>query len=334
MPKTKKRLIRRRTQEELAMLKKRIIKDCIHKRMKHKDGAKLLQMHVKAFSRLKKNYLEHGIAVLYGRKPGPKKGVKVYNKTPKHIEDIVKKLALDNPSKGPIPLTDDLFTEYGIKLGSTTIWRILTRTKTRYSAEYKRWKKEEPKLYCLDEPGLELQMDGCYPYGRQRKLVSFDAIDDCSRYVFGKCYYHEDVKSAIKFVHELIKAVPFKIQRIRVDNRYKKEFKEYCENNLGIKVIVNDPHTPKQNGKIERFHKTLKREFFWKYCAYSDNIKIINLKYNLWLNHYNYERKHQGYKMNNLAPAQKIASTLLFRQTNEVLYYPQKVTGTLQQYIT
>lgn len=324
--------IRRRTQEELVMLKKGIIEDCLNKRMKCKDGAKLLQMHVKAFSRLKRNYLEYGIAVLYGRKPGPKEGVEVYNKTPQEIEDIVVKLALDNPSKGPIPLSDDLLENHSIRINPATVWRILERTKTRYTAEYKRWKKEEPKFYSLDTPGLELQMDGCYPYGRQRKLVSFDAIDDCSRFVFGKCYYHEDVKSAIKFVHELIKQSPFPIQRIRVDNRYKKEFKNYCEQNLGIEVIVNDPYTPKQNGKIERFHKTLKREFFWKYCSYTDNIKIINLKYALWLKHYNYERKHQGYKMNNLTPAQKIASTLLFKQTNDIIYYPQRVTGTLQQY--
>ena len=36
--------------------------------------------------------------------------------------------------------------------------------------------------------------------------------------------------------------------------------------------------------------------------------------------------------MNKLTPAQKIAETLLFSTSNRIIYYPQKVTGTLQQY--
>ena len=48
-----------------------------------------------------------------------------------------------------------------------------------------------------------------------------------------------------------IKNAPFRIQRIRVDNRYGKKFKEYCES-LGIEVVENEPYCPQQNGKIER----------------------------------------------------------------------------------
>ena len=160
----------------------------------------------------------------------------------------------------------------------------------------------------------------------------FDAIDDCSRFVFGKCYYHEDAKTAIRFVKEVVKNAPFPVKRIRVDNGYGKKFKDYCENVLGIKVIENDPYSPEQNGKIERFHKTLKHEFFFRNCAYNQSIQMINLKYKLWLNYYNYERKHSGYKMNKSTPAQKIASTLLLSTSMNMMYYPQKVTGTLQQY--
>lgn len=325
------KIIRRRTQEELVMLKKQVFDECIAKRIKCKDGAGLLQMHEKAFSRLKTRYQEEGMIALYGKKPGPKEGVEVYNKTSEEIEETVKEVALARPDLGPDPLSDLLFEEHGIKIDGTTVWRILKRKKVRYTAEYKRWKKE-PKLYCLDTPGEELQLDACYPWGRQRKLVSFDAIDDCSRYIFGKCYYHEDAKTAIRFVKELINKTPFSVQRIRVDNRYGKEFKDYCENVLGIEVIENDPYSPEQNGKIERFHKTLKHEFFFRSCAYNENIQIINLKYKLWLHYYNYKRKHSGYKMNKLTPAQKIASTLLLSTSMNVIYYPQKVTGTLQQY--
>lgn len=321
-----KKKLRRNTQGELIAMKKQIIERCLNREMLCKDGAILLQMHPKAFSRLKSRYVNEGEESLMPKKSGPKNFTPI-NRTPEQIEDMVVKLALDNPSLGPLPLADELFDQRGIVLEQTTIWRILTRRNTRYTREYKRWKKE-PQLYCLDVPGEELQMDGCYPFGRARKLVVFDAIDDCSRWVCPKIYTRETTENAIKFVKHLISRAPFRIQRIRVDNRYGRKFKEFCLS-LGIEVIENDPYSPEQNGKIERFHKTLKREFFWKYCSYHDRTPEISFKLSLWQYHYNTRRRHQGYGMNRMTPHQKITSTMLLSLTN---IYPQKVTLTLQQY--
>ena len=322
---------RRNTQEELIAMKKTILDRCINKELKCKDGAQLLQMHEKSFSRLKRRYLAKGESALMPEKPGPKPGSPA-NKTPEWIEDLVVKLSWENRDLGPINLKEELTDQYGIILDQVTVYRILKRKRVRYFREYAPVEKQEPKLYCLDSPGLELQLDGCYPYGRSRKLVAFSAIDDCSRYVFGQCYDRETALNAIKFVSELIKRVPFKIQAIRVDNRYGKLFKQYCENILGIEVIENDAYTPKQNGKIERYNRTLKYKFFWKYCSFYDSTDVLNYKYALWLNYYNYERRHGGYKMNRMTPAQKIAATLLFETSNTLIHYPQKVTGILQQY--
>lgn len=323
--------LRRHTQEELIAMKKEIINQCLAKKIKCKAGAILLQMHPKAFIRLKSRFVREGESALMPKKPGPKKGLPK-NKTPEWIEDLVVKIAREHQDLGPINLKEKLEIQSGIILNQVTVYRILKRKRARYFREYAPILKREPKLYCLDSPGLELQLDGCYPYGRSRKLVAFSAIDDCSRYVFGKCYDRETALNAIKFVSELIKRVPFKIQAIRVDNRYGRLFKEYCENILGIEVIENDAYTPKQNGKIERFNRTLKYKFFWKYCSFSDSMDVLNFKYSLWLNYYNYERRHGGYGMNRMTPAQKIASTLLFETSNTLINYPQKVAGILQQY--
>jgi len=317
----------RNTQEELIMLKKNVLDKHIQRELTRKDAANLLQMHPNAVSRLKKRYKEHGIAALMPQKPGPKAGTEVMNRTSKKIEDIVVALALKHPSWGPIPLAEELNEEHEIFMDQTTVWRILKRRKIRYTREYKRWKKD-PTLYCLDKPGIELQMDGCYPYGRQRKLVQFDAIDDCSRWVYAKIYEHEDAESAIDFVSHLVRVAPFRIERIRVDNRYGKRLRLFCEI-LGIVVIENDPYTPEQNGKIERFHKTAKREFYWRKCSFYDSIEVHQYKLTLWLGHYNTKRKHSGYGMNRLTPYQKIAKTTLQLFT---INYPQSVTLTLQQY--
>ncbi len=310
-------------------MKKEIIDKCLLKEILCKDGAKMLHMHPKAFSRLKARYCKEGEQALVPKKTGPKKFTPK-NRTPDNIEQLVEIVALENRSLGPLLLAEKIFDDYHVKMDQATVWRILKRKGVRYFREYIPIEKKPPKLYCLDIPGEELQLDGSYPFGRSRRVVCFSAIDDCSRYVWGRCYARETADNAIEFVRELVKRVPFRIQRIRVDNRYGKKLKLYCELVLGIEVIENDPYTPKQNGKIERFHKTLKNQFFWRYCSYYDSLEVLNYKYWQWLKFYNYERRHGGYGMDRQTPAQKIASTLFF--STALIIHPQKVTGILQQY--
>lgn len=317
----------RLTRHYLIEMREKTIRQCVEKKMKWKQGAEILGMHPKALSRLKKRYLQYGRVVLEGKKPGPRSGY-TWNRTREEIEEEVSKQAINHPELGPIPLAEEL-EKQRIYLHPTTIWRILKRNKIRYTSEYKKW-KPEPQLYALDEPGMEIQMDGSYPWGRARKLVSFDAVDDCSRFGFGRFYEHEDADSAIDFVTIVVRKAPFRIQRVRVDNRYGRRFREYCENKLGLEVIENDPYEPTQNGKVERYHGTMKRLFFFKECSFTDDMETLNYKYGLWLNRYNYQRRHTGYKMNKMTPAQKIASCYLMLLANRLLTN-QKVTGILQQ---
>lgn len=312
-------------------MKKEILNKCVAKEMLCKDGAKLLHLHPKSFSRLKSRYLKEGDRALVPKKTGPK-NFTPKNRTPELIEELVTIVARENRSSGPVFLADKLFDDYQVKMNQSTVWRILKRKGIRYFRNYQPIEKSPPKLYCLDIPGEELQLDGSYPFGRSRKVICFSAIDDSSRFVWGKCYTRETADNAIEFVKELIRNVPFQVRRIRVDNRYGKKLKQYCELVLGIEVIENDPYSPKQNGKIERFHKTLKNNFFWRYCSYYDSLEVLNYKYWQWLKFYNYERRHGGYGMNRQTPAQKISSTLFLTTVLTLTNYPQKVTGILQQY--
>jgi len=150
--------MRNHTQGQLIAMKKRLLDKLINKEMTRKQVAGLLSIHPGSVSRLKKNYIDYGEEVLIPEPPGPKKGSITHNRTPKWIEDIIIKLATDNLDKGPIDLAQLFYDDYNINIDQTTVWRILKRRKIRYSLEHKRWKKEPPKAYCLDTPGLELQM--------------------------------------------------------------------------------------------------------------------------------------------------------------------------------
>ena len=319
--------MRRNTQETLITMKKEILDACLNKEMKCKDGAKILSMHPKSFSRLKKRYIEDGEAVLVPKTSGPKNGSIPKNRTPEWLEDAICKLASNNINASPLELAEDLFDRHKISINQSTVFRILKRRRIRYFREYKSI-RSKPQLYCLETPGEELQLDACYPFGRGRKLVCFDAIDDCSRYVVAKLYDRETADNAINFIKYLIKNVPFTIKRIRIDNRSKTQITEFCKS-IGIEVIVNNAHEPTQNGKIERFHRTLKQSFFWRYCGFYDDSELIGYRLNQWISYYNEQRRHGGYGMNRLTPIQKIAASLF---NSLYIIQKRKVTLTLQSY--
>ncbi|MBT7703198.1 transposase [Candidatus Peregrinibacteria bacterium] len=170
-------------------------------------------------------------------------------------------------------------------------------------------------------------MDVCLPFGRARKERVFDAIDDCSRFVYAKIMPNHTQASSIRFVNELILAMPCTIKAIRTD--YGSEFSQAFTNHLaslGIEHRKNAPYTPQHNGKIERYHRTFKEKetFFWPFY---DSVDDLNYRLKLWLNHYNFKMRHGGLNMHRLTPAQKVLYASLSKSLQPHL---KKVTGTLQ----
>ena len=319
---------RRNTQETLIAMKKTILNDCLVGKMTCRKGAELLALHPKSFSRLKRRYVTEGENALTPKPSGPKKGLAARNRTPEWLEKLVCVLASQNRSAGPVELADRLKDTHGVKLNQATVYRILKRCHARYNRFYQQAKREKPQLYCLERPGEELQLDACYPFGRGRQLVCFDAIDDCSRYVLAKMYDRETSGNAIDFIKHLLNRAPFPVKRIRIDNRNKNQITAFCQS-IGLEVIVNDAYEPKQNGKIERFHRTVKNRFFWSYCGFYDHPSLIDYRLRQWLVYYNEQRRHGGYGMNRLTPVQKIAASL-FNSLNIIPL--ERVTLTMQSY--
>jgi IS30 family transposase len=318
------------TKHNLMLVKKNILERYVKQLLTRTEVSELLGMHPNAVSRLKASYLAHGDAVLVGRKTGPKSNFRPKNRTAGEVERVVVAEGQRHPELGPRPLADHLLEVHRVRVDQATVWRILKREKVRYTTTYKRF-VQEPKLYCLDTPGKVLQMDACYPFGRSRDLASFDAVDDCSRHVYGRAYEHEDDRSAMDFATRLVASVPFTVQALRVDNRYGKAFQVYCEQVLHVRVIYNDPYCPQQNGKVERYHRTLKQEFYYRHVAFGDSFDTINYRYALWQGYYNGERRHYGYGMDGLTPRQKLTQATLQGMANAIINQG-KVTRTLQQY--
>lgn len=296
--------------EQLLLMKEKLLKKVLKKEMKIAEVAEILGVTRQSVSKWLAKYRYGGITELVPKKSGPKSGT-CWNRTSEEVENRVMEIAREYIFKGPDWISDELFEE-GININQSTIYRILKRKKVRYYTDYKH-KRRKKKAYCLDSPGREIQIDCCFPWGYQRKAVVFDAIDDCSRWVFGRVYKNHVAETTIEFLQELIAAAPFEIKAIRTDqgsefvNRKVRDFLLV----RGIQHKVNPPYTPQHNGKIERFHQTFKNDAVLHDWYFEDDLETLNFKFKLYLDFYNNFRRHSGLGMNKLTPTQKIAYAII-----------------------
>ena len=138
-------------------------------------------------------------------------------------------------------------------------------------------------------------MDTTYPYGYKEGKVIYTIIDDASRWVYVQTYPKANAFYTKTFLKEVQKRAPFTIQKIRTDNGTEfvnDTMKSFCKEN-GITHRRNTVGCPEQNGKIERFHQTLKRVFRYE-LPWDCSPDFLQYKLNLFLYYYNFQKKHRG----------------------------------------
>lgn len=227
------------------------------------------------------------------------------NKTPEAIEEKVAQVAMSHKMEWPLELKYRL-EEQWIIMDQSTVYRILKRRNVRYYKLVQRPKKI-PKLYVLSNPWEEVQIDTSYPFGRHRRFVVYDAIDDCTRTVFSKAYESACIESTMDFINEIVRRMPFSISAIRTDQgrEFSKTITKYLES-MWITHIKNEAYHPEHNGKVERYHLTQnKREISkWPYLI---SIHEANYMLRQRTSYYNTKRKHTGLWMNRMTPYEKLA---------------------------
>lgn len=153
----------------------------------------------------------------------------------------------------------------------------------------------------LREKGLGslVQVDTKYLYVLGKKYYLFSAVDCKSRYGFVYAYNTISSTSATDFIRRVREYFPFTIAAINTDNgsEYLKDFHAEIET-WNIPHYFTDPHCPKQNGRVERFHQTVEYEYFnYQYDLLND-LAMIREKCMEFDEKYNQRRFHQslGYK--------------------------------------
>jgi transposase InsO family protein len=292
------------------------------------------------FYEYKRAFQEQGFQGLMDRPPIPKTFV---NETPVEVKEKIISLSVAHPSWGQMRVSDQLRLE-GTSVSPGTVRNIWL--KEGLETRYKRILRLEEERGGTDIDLTEEQVrliEKANPCFRERKvespypgyLLSQDTflvgvikgvgrvylqavIDTYGSYAFGKLYTSKLPETAADILYD--KALPFyeehnlKVEHILTDNG-----REYCG-----RVMVHPYQiflelydighrrtkvaTPRTNGFVERFNRTILDEFFRETFRNKLYLSLEELQEDLdiWLAYYNNERPHRGYRNMGRRPIETI----------------------------
>ena len=163
----------------------------------------------------------------------------------------------------------------------------------KHQAHGKRWQR-----YEKPQPGHRLQLDVKFLEriaGTPRRLYQFTAVDDCTRIRVLKIYDACNQRTAMLFIDEVLRRLPFRVQVVQTDTgaEFQSQFHWHLET-PDIRHVYIRPRTPRLNGKVERSHRVDDQEFYQLLDkdGIADDIHLFNDKLREWEDYYNYHRPH------------------------------------------
>ena len=220
------------------------------------------------------------------------------------VEALIVEMRRAHPTWGPRTILSRLARQGVNPLpGRSSVHRALVRhgfidpkRRRRRRSDYKRWERARAmELWQMDITGGVRLADGS-----EASVVT--GIDDYSRFcVSATVVARATARPVCDALAEAMGAhgVP---EAILSDNgkvftgrfgltRGEVLFDRICREN-GIRHLLTAPHSPTTTGKVERFHKTMKREFLAGKVF--ESIEAAQAALDGWVLEYNHEREHQS----------------------------------------
>lgn len=282
------------------------------------------------FYEIKRSFQEFGFEGLIDKPPIPKS---MPTKTPPEIEQRVADMSIEHPAWGQQRLADELALA-GIGLCAATIRNI--RIRHNLDSRYKRLLALEERT-CTEAIKLTLEqirlLEKHNPSFRERHvesarpgyLLSQDTffvgtlkgvgrvylqavVDTFCSLAFGKLYTSKAPITAADILNSCV--LPFyeeegvPVENILTDNgtEFKGTFEKHSYELLlalyGIEHRYCKVGTPRTNGFVERFNRTILDEFFRETFRkkFYGSVEELQADLDEWLHHYNHERPHRGYR--------------------------------------
>lgn len=317
-------------------MKERWLKLHFEKRIPITEIARISGYHENTLYLWKSLFLQFGLAGLEDKSKAPHGHANEY---PEEMKAKIREIRHEGLKKekrhiGPKVIEQRLKRIYGIKAGHSSIGKFLQKDGLiPDQRKHRRAKKERIRKCKIHEPGELLQMDVKYAVKSYAGywFYEFDAIDYVTGLAWGEIYEIQSNLESIIFLNALKRKTPFRIKGVQTDNGsiftnyytgYKKSadpmnprlhpFDLLCKE-LDLRHYLIDSGKPAQNGKIERFHRTVEQEFY-QTNSFKD-LNSLRKKFRDYLYYYNNEREHQGLGL--LTPLEKLHS---FPQYEKVGY--------------
>ena len=244
-----------------------------------------------------------------------------------HTERRVIACALAWPTCGPQWYSDQLARD-GVLIAATTIWRLLRRhqlgTRTARLAVLEQASAATTGLLTertvqparhveAAAPGDLLSLDTFY-VGKLKgvgKVWQITGCDVASSFAWARLVIGEVTATAVlRFLREgvrpMYRQAGWRLRRVLTDNgkEFKGAFAAGCAR-LGIRLTRTKPRHAWTNGFVERLQKTILHEH-WRVAfrrQYFTGVHALQRSLERFLQFYNYERTHRGYRLHGRTPA-------------------------------
>lgn len=270
------------------------------------DGAKVIDVAIRygvdrrTVHRWLVRYAEEGLGALADRSSRPDR---CPHQISPQVEARIVALRRAHPGWGPRTILARLRRELDEPPSRSSIYRCLLRhrlispkPRRRRSKDYRRWERSRPmELWQMDVMGKVMLDDGT-------ECKAITGIDDHSRYcVIAKVVLRATARPVCEALVEALSrhGVP---EQILTDNgkvftgRLARTpatvaFDRLCLGN-GIRHLLTAPYSPTTTGKIERLHKTIRKELLSGRTFAT--VEHAQAELDAWVAHYNTEREHQA----------------------------------------
>ena len=252
-----------------------------------------------------RRYESEGFDGLADRSGGPNR---FWNRIPDSERKKVVKLALKEPEKTPRELAFDITDKEGYFISESSVYRILKAfdliTSPAYivisaSDKFKHPTKRINELWQTDFTYFKITGWGWYYFS--------SILDDYSRYIITWKLFSsmstDDVQELLDHAIEKTGATQVKVKhrpRLLSDNGpcyVSGQLQKYLEERK-IGHVRGHPYHPMTQGKIERFHRSMKNVINLENYYYPWELEK---RIEEFVNYYNHERYHES--INNLTPA-------------------------------
>jgi putative transposase len=257
------------------------------------------------YYRWQRRMRQQGEVGLVDRRPEP--GA-VWNRLQPEEQDAILREALRQPDLSPRELSFYLIDQFGISVSESSVYRVLKRHGLGREVKIEGFPAGKEYRVKTTAPNQQWQSDASYFFvvgWGWYYLIS--VLDDYSRLILAWDLKPDMTANSISDVVE--GAVAFTgMKHVPVEDRTRlltdrgsgylaRVFEEYLQM-LSIRHIYCAPHHPQTNGKLERFHETLKARL--NLLVYTSPGELQRAMAD-FIDFYNHRRYHEG--IDNVAPA-------------------------------